>query len=75
MKYSMVPLYYENMAIYLWKYEKIRWFEDFFISVLVDHLADMPIYNPLRSGIQQKRKWFTESKTLLKFVCVAAISC
>jgi len=44
MKYAVVPLYNENMAIYLWKYtKKYDGYEDFF-SVLVDHLADMPIY-------------------------------
>jgi len=39
MKCAMVPLYYENMAIYLWKYEKNSMNSRIFLF----HLADLPI--------------------------------
>jgi len=45
MKYDMVPLYYGNIIHISIKIRKKHDdYEDFFVSVLVDHLADMPIH-------------------------------
>jgi len=46
MKYALVPLNYESIAINLWKYaKKFDDFEDFLVLVLVDHFSDLPIFN------------------------------